>query len=150
MNFKQLAILFNVFFLVYSIPSPQNDPGAAIRAKRVCPKKIAKAAGNNQGKARFAPKLGATPGLNDPVCQQNPNGDRISQVKAGVRIPCDCPPADRDFARQFAIDHGNRIKTDGSTESKKNNLRLAIQTLQGSFCCPAAAVTLNAQLASLN
>ncbi|KAJ3254981.1 hypothetical protein HK103_006683 [Boothiomyces macroporosus] len=126
-----------------------QDPGAVFRAKRVCPAPLAPSSSPDASRAQFAPNLGASPGLQDPVCIKNPNGDRLSQVKAGVRIPCDCPPAQSDFARQFAIDHGTAISTGNAKQDQINNLQLGIITLQRSFCCPAGSVTLNAQLASL-
>ncbi|KAI8894661.1 hypothetical protein BC833DRAFT_604057 [Globomyces pollinis-pini] len=135
--------LLSIVSIVTSISA--QDPGAEIRAKRTCPAKIAPAAQQDPSRAQFAPDLGATPGLQDPVCVQNKFGERTSQVKP-VKVPCDCPPAQADFAKQFAIDHGTKIDNSGSVAGRENNLRLAIQTLQGSFCCPAGSVTLNDQL----
>ncbi|KAJ3269412.1 hypothetical protein HDV01_001410, partial [Terramyces sp. JEL0728] len=129
--------------------SSGQDPGAVFRAKRTCPAPLPASSSPDASRAQFAPNLGASPGLQDPVCIQNPNGDRVSQVKAGVRVPCDCPPAQADFASQFAVDHGTAISTGNAKSDQVNNLQLGIITLQRSFCCPAGSVTLNAQLASL-
>ncbi|KAJ2989470.1 hypothetical protein HDV02_004973 [Globomyces sp. JEL0801] len=149
MNFLSTSILI-VLSIVNAVPTPAgNDPGAVFRAKRTCPAPNPPAPDADPALQAFCPDLGASPGLQDPVCiASNGLSDRTSSLKP-VKVPCDCPPAQADFARQFVIDHGSKIKTDNSNESKKNNIRLAIVTLQGGFCCPAASVTLNDQLLKL-
>ncbi|KAJ3109890.1 hypothetical protein HDU96_007091 [Phlyctochytrium bullatum] len=97
-----------------------------------------------------AAALAAVPSIGAPAGQTPPyTGDRFSDVKPGVRIPCMCPPSQDVFNEQYVLDHGAEIKTDGSVASRRSNLEKAIISLQNSFCCPAAAVTFNAQLLTL-
>ncbi|KAJ2986033.1 hypothetical protein HDV02_000253, partial [Globomyces sp. JEL0801] len=104
----KFTTILSTVSIVLSVAAQGADPGAEIRAKRTCPTKITPAAQQDPSRAQFAPDLGATPGLQDPVCVQNKFGERTSQVKP-VKVPCDCPPAQADFAKQFAIDHGTKI-----------------------------------------
>ncbi|KAJ3109600.1 hypothetical protein HDU96_007163 [Phlyctochytrium bullatum] len=139
-------------------PPPPPPPPAAnnnglsatinlFHANRACPAPRPpnpNAAPNRAAALAAAPSLGAGPGQSPP-CQ----GDRLSEVRQGVRIPCMCPPSQDVFNEQFVLDHGADIRTDGSVQSQQLNLEKAIVTLQNSFCCPAAAVTFNAQLTTL-
>ncbi|KAJ3101013.1 hypothetical protein HDU97_001713 [Phlyctochytrium planicorne] len=118
------------------------------RAGNSCPSALPPAAqgpANRAAALAAAPSLGAGPGQNPPC-----SGDRFSEINPAVRIPCRCPPTQKDFNEQFVIDHGSEIKTDGSKNSKRSNLEKAIVTLQRSFCCPAVSVNFSAQLKALD
>ncbi|KAJ3208137.1 hypothetical protein HDU67_007002 [Dinochytrium kinnereticum] len=144
-----LTLTFTLLSLLSISEAQQLSPTViAFHQNRVCPPARLPSPNLPQDRAaalRAAPQLGAGPGLTPPC-----TGDRTSEVKEGLKIPCMCPPPQDVFAEQFVLDHGNAIRTDGSVASERLNIEKAIVTLQNSFCCPAGAVRLNAQLTALN